>query len=93
MSVSNEKVKTGKQEVVGKYKRHETDTASPEVQVALLSHRIVHLTEHFKVHEKDHLGRRGLLKLVSQRRNLLNYLRTCDEGKYQTLIKGLGLRK
>jgi small subunit ribosomal protein S15 len=86
-------VQEKKQELVQKYKRHEKDTGSPEVQVALLSERITHLTEHFKTHKKDHHSRRGLLKLVGQRRRLLDYLRTCDQGRYKTLIDQLGIRK
>ncbi|HET9554737.1 MAG TPA: 30S ribosomal protein S15 [Anaeromyxobacteraceae bacterium] len=82
-----------KQELVQKYKRHEKDTGSPEVQVALLSERITYLTEHFKTHKKDHHSRRGLLKLVGQRRRLLDYLRTCDVVRYKTLIDQLGIRK
>jgi small subunit ribosomal protein S15 len=79
--------------VVETYRRHETDTGSPEVQVALLSARIDHLTEHFKTHVKDHHSRRGLLKLVGQRRRLLDYLRRKDFQRYKTLIGQLGLRK
>ena len=82
-----------KQELVQKYKRHEKDTGSPEVQVALLSERITYLTEHFKTHKKDHHSRRGLLKLVGQRRRLLDYLRTVDVTRYKTLIEQLGIRK
>lgn len=82
-----------KQEVVAKYRTHERDTGSPEVQVALMSERITYLTEHFKSHNKDHHSRRGLLKLVSQRRRLLDYLRSKDEMRYKKLIDGLGIRK
>jgi small subunit ribosomal protein S15 len=82
-----------KTELVQKYKRHEKDTGSPEVQVALLSERITYLTEHFKTHKKDHHSRRGLLKLVGQRRRLLDYLRSIDLGRYKALIDGLGIRK
>ncbi len=82
-----------KQELVQKFKRHEKDTGSPEVQVALLSERITYLTEHFKTHKKDHHSRRGLLKLVGQRRRLLDYLRTVDVNRYKTLIEQLGIRK
>ena len=81
------------QEVIQKFRTHETDTGSPEVQVAILTDRINQLTEHFKTHEKDHHSRRGLLKLVSQRRRLLDYLRGYDSGRYQTLIHELGLRR
>ena len=86
-------VQDKKQELVQKYKRHDKDTGSPEVQVALLSERIAHLTEHFKTHKKDHHSRRGLLKLVGQRRRLLDYLRTADQGRYKSLIDQLGIRK
>ncbi len=81
------------QEIVGSYRLHASDTGSPEVQVALLSARINHLTEHFKSHVKDHHSRRGLLKLVGQRRRLLDYLRREDFQRYKTLIERLGLRK
>ena len=81
------------QKIVETYRRHETDTGSPEVQVSLLSARIEHLTEHFKTHVKDHHSRRGLLKLVGQRRRLLDYLRRKDFQRYKTLIGQLGLRK
>ena len=81
------------QEIVSTYRRHESDTGSPEVQVALLSARIVHLTEHFKAHVKDHHSRRGLLKLVGQRRRLLDYLRREDFQRYKTLIGQLGIRR
>jgi small subunit ribosomal protein S15 len=73
--------------------RHEGDTGSPEVQIALLTDRINHLTEHVKVHTKDHHSRRGLLKLVGQRRRLLDYLKKKDLNKYRDLIKSLGLRR
>ncbi len=82
-----------KTELVQKYKRHEKDTGSPEVQVAILSERIAYLTDHFKTHKKDHHSRRGLLKLVGQRRRLLDYLRTVDLNRYRTLIDQLGIRK
>lgn len=80
-------------EIVEKYQTHDKDTGSPEVQVALLTERINHLTEHFKVHKHDHHGRRGLLKLVSRRRSLLGYLKKKDLNRYRTLIESLGLRK
>ncbi len=86
-------VQEKKQELVQKYKRHDKDTGSPEVQVALLSERITYLTEHFKTHKKDHHSRRGLLKLVGQRRRLLDYLKSIDPGRYKTLIDQLGIRK
>ena len=82
-----------KHEVVEQFKLHRTDTGSPEVQVALLSKRIDHLTDHFKVHVKDHHSRRGLLKLVGQRRRLLDYLRKNDYDRYRSLIQRLGIRK
>lgn len=82
-----------KSEVIRKYQRQDKDTGSPEVQVALLTRRIDSLTEHFKSHVKDHSSRRGLLKLVGQRRRLLEYLKRNDTGKYSKLIGELGLRK
>jgi small subunit ribosomal protein S15 len=82
-----------KTEVIGTYRKHDADTGSPEVQVALLSERISYLTEHFKTHVKDHHSRRGLLMLVSQRRRLLDYLRSRDIGRYRTLINELGIRR
>jgi small subunit ribosomal protein S15 len=82
-----------KQEIINTYKTHEGDTGSPEVQIAILTDRINHLTEHFKVHAKDHHGRRGLLKLVGQRRRLLKYLKEKDLERYRNLIKSLGLRR
>jgi small subunit ribosomal protein S15 len=85
--------KDRKTEVIGSYQTHGTDTGSPEVQVALLSERISYLTEHFKTHAKDHHSRRGLLKLVGQRRRLLDYLKRKDNDKYADLIKKLGIRK
>jgi small subunit ribosomal protein S15 len=85
--------KDRKTDVIGSYKTHNTDTGSPEVQVALLSERINYLTEHFKTHAKDHHSRRGLLKLVGQRRRLLDYLKKKDTDRYADLIKRLGIRK
>jgi len=82
-----------KQELISAYRRHESDSGSPEVQIALLSTRITHLTEHFKVHTKDHHSRRGLLKLVSQRRRLLDYLKRTDHDRYVNVIERLGIRK
>jgi small subunit ribosomal protein S15 len=82
-----------KSEVIKKFQTRDGDTGSPEVQIALLTERIKHLTEHFKVHAKDHHSRRGLLMLVSQRRRLLDYLRSRDVGRYRTLIGELGIRK
>ena len=85
--------KATKLEIIKKYGRSEADTGSPEVQVALLTERINSLQEHFKVHKKDHHSRRGLLKMVGQRRGLLNYLAEQDIERYRTLIKELGLRR
>jgi small subunit ribosomal protein S15 len=85
--------KDRKSEVIGTYKTHTADTGSPEVQVALLSERINYLTEHFKTHAKDHHSRRGLLKLVGQRRSLLDYLKRKDTDRYAELIRRLGIRK
>ena len=82
-----------KQALIGQYQSHGTDTGSPEVQIALLSERIVQLTDHFKMHKKDHGSRRGLLMLVSKRRRLLDYLKSCDSARYQTVIQKLGIRK
>jgi small subunit ribosomal protein S15 len=82
-----------KQELMKEYATKSGDTGSPEVQVAILSERISNLTEHFKSHVKDNHSRRGLLKLVSQRRRLLDYLKSRDEARYQTLISRLGLRR
>lgn len=82
-----------KTELIGSYRVHETDTGSPEVQVALLSERIGYLTDHFKTHVKDHHSRRGLLKLVGRRRRLLDYLKAKDSARYAELISRLGLRK
>jgi small subunit ribosomal protein S15 len=79
--------------IISDYRIHEKDTGSPEVQIALLSARIEYLTEHFKEHKKDHHSRRGLLKLVGQRRRLLNYLKDKDIERYRNVIKRLGLRK
>jgi len=82
-----------KTDVIGSYRTHDKDTGSPEVQVAILSDRISYLTEHFKVHAKDHHSRRGLLKLVGQRRRLLDYLKSKDSKRYTDLIQRLGIRK
>ncbi len=82
-----------KTDVVGKYSRHPKDTGSAEVQIALLTERITYLTEHFKTHVKDHHSRRGLLKLVGQRRRMLDYLRSKSEERYRHLIESLGIRK
>lgn len=82
-----------KKDLIAGFKKHEADTGSPEVQIALLTERISLLTEHFKTHKKDHHSRRGLLKLVGQRRRLLNYLKRKDISRYRELIAQLGLRK
>ncbi len=82
-----------KKELIEQFKLHDADTGSPEVQIALLTNRITYLTEHFKTHKKDHHSRRGLLKLVGQRRRLLNYLKNKDVRRYRTLIEALGIRK
>ena len=82
-----------KQQVISDYKLHDKDTGSPEVQIALLSDRISSLTEHFKVHAKDHSSRRGLLKLVGQRRRLLDYLKANEIDRYRAIIERLGIRK
>jgi len=89
MSLSTDK----KSEVVKKFQKHEGDTGSPEVQVALLTERVTHLTEHLKNNPKDHHSRRGLLLMVGQRRALLDYLKRIDLGRYKTLIETLGLRR
>ena len=85
--------KDRKQEIINAYKREENDTGSPEVQVALLTERINELTEHLKVHKKDNHSRRGLLKMVGARRNLLNYLAKKDVQRYRDIVEKLGLRK
>jgi small subunit ribosomal protein S15 len=82
-----------KLETIEQYQSHQSDTGSPEVQIALLSQRIAHLTEHLKVHHKDHHSRRGLLKMVGKRRSLLDYLRRKDLDRYQKIIASLGLRR
>lgn len=82
-----------KQGVIDKHRLHEKDTGSPEVQIALLSQRITYLTEHFQTHKKDHHSRRGLLKLVSQRRRLLNYLKNSDIQRYLGIVSTLSLRR
>ena len=82
-----------KREIIDRFRLHEADTGSPEVQVAILSERINYLTDHFKSHAKDHHSRRGLIKLVGQRRRLLNFLKDRDIERYRTLIEQLGLRK
>lgn len=82
-----------KSQIIEDYRLHDGDTGSPEVQVALLTHRITELTEHFKTHDKDHHSRRGLLKLVGRRRRLLDYLKKSDFERYRTTIERLGIRK
>ena len=86
-------VKEQKQEIISKYKIHENDTGSPEVQIAILTQRINHLTDHLKTHKKDHHSRRGLLKMVGQRRGLLNYLQDNNIERYRTIVEKLNLRK
>jgi small subunit ribosomal protein S15 len=82
-----------KSDLIGQYRNHDTDTGSPEVQIAILSERITYLTDHFKTHKKDHHSRRGLLKMVSQRRRLLDYVRSQDVERYRKIISRLGIRK
>ena len=81
-----------KTELIKQYRQHETDSGSPEVQIAVLTNRITYLTEHFKLHKKDHHSRRGLLKMVGQRRRLRDYIRSTDLEQYRQLIADLGLR-
>jgi small subunit ribosomal protein S15 len=85
--------KAAKTEVITQYRRNESDTGSPEVQVAILTNRISYLTEHFKLHRKDHHSRRGLLRLVGRRRRLLDYLRQVDVERYRAILERLGIRK
>ena len=85
--------KEKKKEIISKYRLNEKDTGSPEVQIALLTERINSLTEHLKTHKKDHHSRRGLLKMVGQRRRLLDYLESKEKGRYQKIVQELGLRK
>lgn len=89
MGIDKEK----KQNIISEYKQHEKDTGSPEVQIAILSNRIGYLTEHFKSHAKDHHSRRGLLKMVSQRRKLLDYVKSKNKERYDNVIGRLGIRK
>ena len=89
MSIEHEK----KTEIINKYRLHETDTGSPEVQIAILSDRINYLTQHLQIHKKDHHSRRGLLKMVGQRRGLLNYLKTKEFDRYRKIIESLGIRR
>jgi len=89
LTITNEE----KKGIIDSYKVHESDTGSTEVQVAILTERIKYLTEHFKIHAKDHHSRRGLLKLVGRRRRLLNYLKRKDVGKYREMLERLGIRR
>ncbi len=82
-----------KQQIIKEYQHHETDTGSPEVQIAILTDRISHLTEHLKVHKGDHHTRRGLMKLIGQRRRLLDYVQRDDVERYRSLIQRLGIRR
>jgi small subunit ribosomal protein S15 len=82
-----------KKELIKQYKRHDSDTGSPEVQIGLLTHRIHYLTEHLKIHKKDHHSRRGLLMLVGRRRRLLNYVKNNDVQRYRNILETLGLRR
>lgn len=86
-------LKEAKTEVIQQYRQHETDSGSPEVQIAILTNRIAYLTEHFKLHKKDHHSRRGLLQLVGRRRRLLDYVRRIDVARYRAVIDRLGIRK
>ena len=86
-------LKERKQEIISTYRMSETDTGSPEVQIALLTERINHLNEHLKVNKKDHYSRRGLLKMVGKRRSLLNYLERTDIERYRAIVEKLGMRK
>jgi small subunit ribosomal protein S15 len=87
------KASTNKQEIIGQYRLHDTDSGSPDVQIALLTGRIGYLTEHLNNHKKDHHSRRGLLRLVARRRKLLDYLRSKDSNRYKQVIERLGIRK
>jgi small subunit ribosomal protein S15 len=86
-------LKDAKAELIKRYRQHDTDSGSPEVQIAVLTNRITYLTEHFKLHKKDHHSRRGLLQLVGRRRRLLDYLRDIDDSRYRAVIERLGIRK
>ncbi|MBY0247867.1 MAG: 30S ribosomal protein S15 [Nitrospiraceae bacterium] len=86
-------LKEAKAGLIKEYRQHQTDSGSPEVQIAVLTNRITYLTEHFKTHKKDHHSRRGLLQLVGRRRRLLDYLRGVDEARYRAVIDRLGIRK
>ena len=86
-------LKEAKTTLIRQYRQHDTDSGSPEVQIAVLTNRISYLTEHFKLHKKDHHSRRGLLQLVGRRRRLLDYLREIDDARYRAVIDRLGIRK
>ncbi len=86
-------LKDAKAELIKRYRQHDNDSGSPEVQIAVLTNRITYLTEHFKLHKKDHHSRRGLLQLVGRRRRLLDYLRDIDPARYRAVIERLGIRK
>jgi small subunit ribosomal protein S15 len=86
-------LKEAKAELIKQYRQHDSDSGSPEVQIAVLTNRITYLTEHFKLHKKDHHSRRGLLQLVGRRRRLLDYLRDVDDQRYRAVIDRLGIRK
>lgn len=86
-------VKEAKTELIQQHRRNEADTGSPEVQIAVLTNRITYLTEHFKLHKKDHHSRRGLLQLVGRRRRLLDYLRGIDDARYRAIVERMGIRK
>ncbi len=86
-------LRDAKADLIKQYRQHDTDSGSPEVQIAVLTNRITYLTEHFKTHKKDHHSRRGLLQLVGRRRRLLDYLRGIDDARYRTVIDRLGIRK
>lgn len=86
-------LKDAKAELIKRYRQHDSDSGSPEVQIAVLTNRISYLTEHFKLHKKDHHSRRGLLQLVGRRRRLLDYLRDVDDVRYRAVIERLGIRK
>ena len=85
--------KQAKQQIIDKFRLHQEDSGSPEVQIALLTEKIRYLTEHFKVHKRDHASRRGLLRMVGQRRRLLDYLRATEIDRYRKVVKDLGLRR
>ncbi len=85
--------KEAKTGVIKQYRKHDNDSGSPEVQIAVLTNRITYLTEHFKLHKKDHHSRRGLLELVGRRRRLLNYLQRIDVARYRAMLERLGIRK